>query len=173
MLAQREIPKGGVDVFACNRRFRDEILALHEQNTTLVGLVYWLGFRRREIGYVRQPRRRGTSAWSLRRKVRYLLDSSFAFSYLPIRVLSLAGVLGIGLAMVLGAIVLATRLAGNVPVPGYTATVLTVMFFGGLNSLGIGMLGEYVWRTFENTKGRPMFIVARQVTYGESRNLDA
>jgi polyisoprenyl-phosphate glycosyltransferase len=173
MLAQREIPKGGVDVFACNRRFRDEILALQEQNTTLVGLVFWLGFRRREIGYVRQPRRHGTSAWSLRRRVRYLLDSSFAFSYLPIRVLSLAGALGIGLALVLGAVVLATKFAGNVQVPGYTATVLTVMFFGGLNSLGIGMLGEYVWRTFENTKGRPTFIVARQVTYGESRGSDA
>jgi polyisoprenyl-phosphate glycosyltransferase len=167
MLAQREIPKGGVDVFACNRRFRDEILALHEQNTTLVGLVFWLGFRRREIGYVRQPRRHGRSAWSLRRRMRYLLDSSFAFSHLPIRVLSLAGVLGMGLALVLGAVVLATKVAGNVPVPGYTATVLTVMFFGGLNSLGIGMLGEYVWRTFENTKGRPAFVVARQVTYGE------
>jgi hypothetical protein len=170
MLAQREIPKGGVDVFACNRRFRDEILALHEQNTTLVGLVFWLGFRRREIGYVRQPRRHGSSAWSLRRKVRYLLDSSFAFSHLPIRVLSLAGVLGIGLAVVLGVIVLVTRLTGNVPVPGYTATVLTVMFFGGLNSLGVGMLGEYVWRTFENTKGRPTFVVARQFTFRDCRN---
>src|SRR5256714_1164704 len=78
-LAQRDVPLGGVDVFGCSRRFRDEILSLHEQNTTLVGLVFWLGFRRREVGYVRQPRRHGASAWSFRRKVRYLLDSSFAF----------------------------------------------------------------------------------------------
>ena len=99
--------------------------------------------------------------------MRYLLDSSFAFSDLPIRLLSLAGLLGIALAVALAAVVLATKLAGNVPVPGYTATVLTVMFFGGLNSLGVGMLGEYVWRTFENTKGRPAFVVARQMNYGE------
>lgn len=164
-VVQREIPPGGVDVFGCTRRFRDEILSLRERNSTLVGLIFWLGFRRREIGYVRRPRKHGTSAWSFRRKFRYLLDSTFAFSDLPIRLLSLAGILGIAGSLLLGVVVLAAKLLGRVSVPGYTATVLTVMFFGGLNSFGIGILGEYLWRTFENTKGRPGHVAVRVEEY--------
>jgi hypothetical protein len=64
------------------------------------------------------------------------------------------------LAVALMIIVLVAKLTHKIQVPGYTATVLTVMFFGGLNALGIGVLGEYVWRTFQNTKGRPTYIVA-------------
>jgi glycosyltransferase involved in cell wall biosynthesis len=165
-LVQPDVPKGGVDVFGCTKRFRDHLLSLQERNSTLVGLVFWLGFRRVDVPYRRRPRPYGRSAWSPGRKLRYLLDSIFAFSDLPVRVLWMAGLLGVGLSLVLGGIVLVMRMLGNVPVPGYTATVLVVMFFGGLNSLGIGLLGEYLWRTFENTKKRPSFVVASTVTYG-------
>jgi glycosyltransferase involved in cell wall biosynthesis len=160
-LVQRDIPPGGVDVFACTQVFRDHLLSLHERNTTLVGLIFWLGFRRAEVAYDRRPRTHGRSAWSFARKTRYLLDSAFAFSDLPIRLVSLTGATGIVLSLLLAFVVLWARLRGDIPVPGYAATVLAVMFFGGLNSLGIGLLGEYVWRTFENTKGRPGYVVAR------------
>jgi glycosyltransferase involved in cell wall biosynthesis len=158
-LVQREVPRGGVDVFGCTRRFRDQILTLGESNSTLVGLIFWLGFRRAEIRYIRRPRQHGRSAWSFRRKFRYLLDSCFAFSDLPMRLLSLVGLTGMTLSVIFGVVVLVGRATGRIEVPGYTATVLTVMFFGGLNSLGIGILGEYLWRTFENTKGRPSYVV--------------
>ena len=159
-LVQRDVPAGGVDVFGCNAVFRDHLIALRERNATLVGLVFWLGFRRAEVPYVRRARRHGRSAWSWRRRVRYLLDSGFAFSDLPVRLMSLAGLLGMALSVVLALVVFVARLRGDIPVPGYAATVLSVMFFGGLNSLGIGVLGEYVWRTFENSKGRPGYVVA-------------
>jgi glycosyltransferase involved in cell wall biosynthesis len=165
LLVQREVPRGGVDVFGCTRRFRDEILALGESNSTLVGLIFWLGFRRAEIRYRRRPRRHGRSAWSFGRKVRYLMDSCFAFSDLPMRLLSVAGLTGMTLAVVLGAAVLVARATGRIDVPGYAATVLTVMFFGGLNSLGIGILGEYVWRAFENTKRRPGYVVLSRAEF--------
>ena len=161
-LVQREVPRGGVDVFACTREFRDQLLALPERNTTLVGLVFWLGFRRGEVRYTRQERRHGKSAWSVRRRVRYLLDSAFAFSDLPVKLMVAVGALGIVLSVVLALAVVYAKLTGHIRVPGYAATVLTVMFFGGLNSLGFGLLGEYIWRTFENTKGRPGYVVAQQ-----------
>jgi polyisoprenyl-phosphate glycosyltransferase len=165
---QREIPAGGVDVFACRQTFRDHLLSLRERNTTLVGLIFWLGFSRAEVTYDRRPRERGRSAWSLARRIRYLLDSAFAFSDLPIRLMTLVGLTGILLASILAIVVVWARLRGDIPVPGYAATVLAVMFFGGLNSLGIGLLGEYVWRTFENTKGRPGYVVARHRRFGEA-----
>jgi glycosyltransferase involved in cell wall biosynthesis len=167
-LVQRDMPPGGIDVFGCTREFGDQLVALGERNTSLVGLVCWLGFRRGEVAYVRQQRRSGRSAWSFARRLRYLLDSTFAFSDLPIRLLSLAGLAGLAASLVLSVIVLVARLRGDIPVPGYAATVLAVMFFGGLNSLGLGLIGEYLWRTFENTKGRPAYIVARQVSFAPS-----
>lgn len=166
-VVQREVPPGGVDVFACTRRFRDEILALEESNTTLVGLIFWLGFRRVEEPYVRRPRRHGASGWSLRRKLRYLLDSTFAFSDLPIRLLWMTGLAGMAFSVVLAIAVLAAKAAGVIGVPGYAATVLTVMFFGALNSFGIGILGEYLWRTFENTKRRPGWVAVRAMDFPE------
>jgi len=165
-LVQPDVPRGGVDVFACNRVFRQHLLALGERNTTLVGLVCWLGFRRSEVGYVRRPRRHGKSAWSLSRRLRYLLDSTFAFSDLPVRLLSLVGLSGMLLSVILAVLVLAAKARGAIPVPGYAATVLAVMFFGGLNSFGLGLLGEYIWRAFENTKSRPPYVVARQWRFG-------
>jgi len=160
-LVQREVPRGGVDVFACTREFRDHLIALPERNTTLVGLIFWLGFRRGEVRYTRQKRRHGTSAWSLSRRVRYMLDSAFAFSDLPIKLMVAIGAFGMASSLLLGLVVVYARLTGHISVPGYAATVLTVIFFGGLNSFASGLLGEYVWRTFENTKGRPGYVVAR------------
>jgi len=168
-LVRRDVPPGGVDVFGCTRAFRDRILELSESNSTLVGLIFWLGFRRAEVKYSRLPRIHGSSGWSFWRKVRYLLDSTFAFSDLPIRLLSLAGLIGMMVSVVLAIAVLAAKIGGQVNVPGYTATVLVVMFFGGLNSFGIGVLGEYLWRTFENTKGRPEYLVARVDEFGSQR----
>ncbi|HEU4391616.1 MAG TPA: glycosyltransferase, partial [Blastocatellia bacterium] len=161
-LVQREAPAGGVDLFGCTADFRSHLLALPERNTMLVGLVFWLGFRRGEVSYSRRRRQHGRSAWSFARKLRYLLDSTFAFSDLPVRLLSLVGLLGITLSLVYTAIVVFAKWTGRIPVPGYSATVLLIMFFGGLNSLGLGLIGEYVWRTFENTKRRPSYVIARQ-----------
>jgi glycosyltransferase involved in cell wall biosynthesis len=156
---QSEMPVGGVDVFGCNQIVRSQILELRESNTTLVGLLLWIGFRRESVDYERMERAHGKSAWSFRRKFRYLLDSTFAFSDLPIRLLSLAGISGLGFSFILGGIVLISKILGQIQVPGYTAIVILVLFFGGLNSLGLGLLGEYLWRTFENTKKRPNFII--------------
>ena len=168
-LVQREMPPGGADVFACNQAFRDHLLALEESNSTLVGLLFWLGFRRKLIPYTRQPRRHGSSAWSLSRKLRYLGDSVFAFSDLPIRLLVLVGVLGLSLSVLLGAAILSARLTGGIHVPGYAATVLAVIFFAALNSFGLGVIGSYVWRTFENTKGRPQAVVMSRTDFNRDR----
>lgn len=160
-----EIPEGGVDVFGCRGQVRDQLLALEERNTSLVGQLFWVGFRRVEIEYERQARRHGTSAWTFSRKVRYLLDSVYAFSDLPIRVIKWLGGASVALAVLVGAVVLAYRLLGRIDVPGYTAIILAIMFFGGLNALGLGLVGEYVWRTFENTKRRPIAIAAQALTF--------
>jgi glycosyltransferase involved in cell wall biosynthesis len=166
-----EIPASSVDVFGCNRRFRDELLRLEESNSSLVGLIFWLGFRRREVTYSRRVRRHGRSAWTFRRKLAYLFDSIFSFTDLPIRLLISFGTGGILISLLLGAAVLVSKLVGDIEVPGYAATALTVLFFGGLNALGLGIVGTYAWRAFENTKGRPLSVVSEGRAF-EGRAVD-
>jgi glycosyltransferase involved in cell wall biosynthesis len=164
-LIQPQLPPGGVDLFGCNQIFRDHLIALPELNTSLVGLIFWLGFRRKTVSYARKPRPYGKSAWSFRRKMRYLADSIFSFSDLPIRVLLMLGTIGVIASVALGSAVLVAKLAGDIKVPGYTATVLAITFFGALNMLGLGIIGGYVWRAFENTKSRPGFIIANRIEH--------
>ncbi len=158
-LVQPQLPPGGVDVFACNAAFRDHLLCFAESNSSLVGQLIWLGFRRDVVPYVRQRREVGRSAWTLSRKLRYLADSVFAFSDLPIRVFIALGGLGLLLSAGLALAVLAARLGGGIDVPGYAATVLVVLFFSALNLFGLGVIGSYVWRAYENTKARPLAVV--------------
>jgi polyisoprenyl-phosphate glycosyltransferase len=161
ILVMPEVPKGGVDIFACTRSFKDQLLSLDERKSTLIGLIFWLGFRREEVPYRRLERRHGKSAWTLFRKFRYFLDCLFAFSTLPVHLLEFVGFVGIIISILMAILVVAAKITGSIPVPGYAATVLTVVFFGGLNSLGLGLIGEYVFRTLENSRKRPEFIIAR------------
>jgi glycosyltransferase involved in cell wall biosynthesis len=159
---QPEMPPGGVDVFGCTRAVLQTLLTLRESHSSLVGLLVWIGFRRALIGYERRPRAHGSSAWSFSRKLRYLSDSVFSFTDFPIRLLTAAGVLGLGVSLFLGVLVIAARVSGLISVPGYTATVLVISFFAALNCFGLGIIGAYVWRAFENTKGRPDAVVLRR-----------
>jgi glycosyltransferase involved in cell wall biosynthesis len=169
-VVQKGIPSGGVDVFGGNRKVRRQILALRETNSSLVGLLFWIGFRRAMVPYQRRARARGRSAWSLAKKLRYLSDSLFAFTDLPIRFLLAAGVLGIVTSALFGSLVVISKLFLSIPVPGYAATATLIVFFGGLNCFGLGVLGGYLWRTFENSKGRPNYVVlSREEFHGDTK----
>lgn len=156
-----EMPPGGVDIFGGNRSFREALLGLDEARSSLVGQVFWLGFRRAQLPYERRARQHGRSAWTLRRKLAYLSDSVFAFSDLPIRWLMRFGAVGTLVAIALGLSAAVGRWLGWIEVPGYAMTLLVVLFFGTLNLLGLGIVGSYAWRSYENTKARPLAIVRR------------
>ncbi|MCR6626426.1 MAG: glycosyltransferase family 2 protein [Pseudoxanthomonas sp.] len=164
---QRDVPVGGVDVFATNRAFLDRLTGFSEANSSLLALLFWMGGRRIFVPYTRRERIHGKSAWTFRKKFNYLLDSIFAFTDAPIRLLLASGILGMALAVTLGIAVLLARLLGEVDVPGYTGTMLAVLFFGGLNALGLGLVGNYAWRAYENTKHRPLSIPMMLDRFGE------
>ncbi|HEY1494045.1 MAG TPA: glycosyltransferase family 2 protein [Candidatus Solibacter sp.] len=155
----KDIPPGGVDVFGCTRQVRDELLPLQGVNTNIIALLFWLGYRREYIVYERQERLEGKSAWTLRKKLRYALDSIFNFTDLPIRLLLYAGSISMVLAVVFGGLVLVAKLRGNIPVPGYSPIVLAIMFFGALTSLGFGIVGQYIWLALQVSRRRPNYVV--------------
>lgn len=160
-LVVKDMPEGGVDVFGCNRKFRDELLKLEESRSSLIALIFWLGFRRTLISYERQTRLEGKSAWTFGKKVDYLLDSVFAFTDYPIRLLTRLGATGSLISVIIGTIVFFARYTGAITVPGYAATMLVVLFFGTVNLFGLGLVGTYAWRAYENSKRRPLAILAQ------------
>ena len=143
---------------------------MKEVNTNLIALLFWLGFRRAFVPYDRRARVEGRSAWTFARKVRYALDSVFAFTDLPIRALLFLGAIGTTFAFVAGVTVFAGWWLGRIPVLGYTPLMLVITFFGGLTALGLGITGQYLWLTLQNARGRPNAIVKSASTFDHGQS---
>lgn len=164
-----DIPAEGVDVFACTAAVRDVICSMESVNTSLVAQLFWVGFRREMVPYERRPNP-GASGWTFRRKLRYLSDSVFAFTDLPVRILWLVGIVGLALALLVGTLVLIGRAAGAIAVPGYAPTIIVISLFASLNLIGLGIIGSYVWRTYETAKGRPGAIIQNAIDVSDPGN---
>ena len=160
-IVNKDFPAGGVDVFACNRQVAEQISKLSESNTSLVGLLYWVGFRRAYVDYVRLARQHGKGSWSLRKKFGYVANSVFAFTNLPITLLQVIGLIGIAFSTFFSFTLLVRFVGGGTAPPGYVALMLVILASTSTNLLGLGVIGSYVWRTYENGKNRPNSIVMK------------
>jgi len=168
-LINPSIPRGGVDVFGCTREVAGHVLSLGEAHSSLVGLLYWVGFRRVEVPYSRVERTTGKSGWTFHKRVRYLLDSVFSFTDIPISVLSTVGFTG-GLLTILASIfVLVSWLTGRITEVGYTPLMLVMLFSTFTLLSGLGVVGSYVWRAYENSKGRPVSVPMSRETFDVER----
>lgn len=163
LAVQPAIPKGGVDVFGCTKRVADLLCGFTESNSSLIGLLYWVGFNRVEIPYQRNKRMGSKSAWSLRKKTKYFADSIFSFTNLPLKGILLVGSLGILTSIVLAVLVLLSWQRGEIEEPGYTTIVLVQVGSTASTLFALGIIGTYLWRTYENTKGRPPPIIQNSV----------
>lgn len=159
---QPEMPYGGVDIFACTRDVAEKFTHMDESHSSLVGLLFWLGYRRIEIPYERQERQHGKSAWSTKKKFIYLSDSIFSFTSLPITLILTVGFLGATAALVFALVTLVAWLSGAIVVPGYTTLMFVLLFATGSILFALGIVGTYVWRAYENTKNRPPSVVMMQ-----------
>lgn len=164
-LVVREIPPGGVDVFAARRQVVDELVRLPEAHSSIVGLLYLVGFPRHEILYHRAARDEGRSSWSLRKRLRYLFDSIFAFTDLPIIAITTVGFVGSVGSIAVATVVFVGWLLGKIAVPGYTPLILAVTVMTSLMLFSLGVIGSYVWRTYEHSKQRPRWIPMSHRTY--------
>ncbi len=165
-LVVKDIPRGGVDIFGCTREVRDRLLQLQGIDSNLIALLFWLGYRREYIVYERRRRLEGKSAWTLRKKLRYCLNSIFNFTDLPIQLLLWAGALALLLAISASILVVVAKLRGDIQVPGYTPIVLATLFFGALTSLGFGIVGQYLWLGLQVGRRRPNYIVSSAEDHG-------
>ena len=145
-----------------NRAALEALNRLPERHRFFPGLRSWVGFRTAEVTYDRQERAAGQPQQTLQRLARYAFDGVFSFSYLPLRLLTYAGVVVGTAGFVLGVYYVAKRLINVETAPtGFTTLAALVLFLGGVQLIGIGVLGEYLARVYDEVKQRPLFLVRR------------
>ncbi len=163
-VALPDMPAKGADFLLVDRKVVDAYNEIAEKNTSILGMILWMGFRQSFVPYVKQARHGGESKWTLTKKFKLFIDSLVSFSYAPIRIMSLAGcslaVVGLAYALV----VVVGRLQGWVATGSGFAALMTVLLVGqGITMMMLGVLGEYVWRTYDESRGRPRYIVEDSV----------
>jgi polyisoprenyl-phosphate glycosyltransferase len=163
--AEVQPPKKGADFLLVDRIVINELRAAPEKHTSLVSLIQWFGFEQDYITYTKAARHSGRSKWTLRKKLKLAIDSFVSFSYAPIRLASACGLL-FALTGFLYAVVIAIRaITLGSPVQGWASMMCVLLVISGVQLIILGILGEYLWRTFDETRGRPRYIVEKRINF--------
>lgn len=167
VMVNEKMPKGGFDTYLIDREVADIVIEMSDKNSPITIQLLWLGVDIQEVSYIRRKREIGKSSWTFSKKLKLFVDSFMGFSYVPIRCMSVVGLCFALFALVWGIKVSISRLLGKIDVRGYTAIFVLVLFSAGLIMFSLGVLGEYLWRTFDAARQRPMTIIGEKVNFEE------
>lgn len=154
-----DLPENAGDFRLMDRRVVDALNAMPESCRFMKGLFAWAGFRTASVDYVRQPRAAGRSKFSGWKLWNFALEGITSFSTLPLRIWTYAGFFVAAGALVYALAVAVRTLVFGVDVPGYASLAVLILLFGGLQMIGMGMIGEYVGRIYMESKRRPLYFV--------------
>lgn len=158
-LSRVSIPRDTGDYRLLSRRAVDAVIELREQHRFMKGLFAWIGFAQKEVPYERQIRHDGTTKWNMRSLWNFAMEGITSFTILPLKIASYIGFLTAVGAFIFGLfMILDTLLFGN-PVQGYPSLMVVMLFLGGVQLMAIGVIGEYLGRMFDETKGRPLYLL--------------
>ena len=158
-LSDIKIPMDTGDFRLLNRNALNAVLKLREKHRYMKGLFAWVGFKQQEIQYEREARYKGKTKWSFFALFNLAFDGLTSFSILPLRLASTVGFLSALFGFFYGATIVIKKIFFHEPVVGFTSLVVLITFFGGIQLLSIGIIGEYIGRIFNETKNRPLYIV--------------
>jgi polyisoprenyl-phosphate glycosyltransferase len=153
-----EMPGEGADFLLIDRVVIDAFRQFPETNVSILALITWMGFRQNSIVYTKQARLHGSSGWSLEKKLKLVVDSITSFTYLPIRLMTYAGFLTAMAGFLYAGWVLVNAWFGK-PSQGWTSLMVVVLVVGGMQMLMMGTLGEYLWRTLDESRRRPRYFI--------------
>ena len=155
----KNMPLGGFDCFLIDRKVIEVLRVMDEKNTSLMGQILWAGFKTDSIYYTRLRREKGKSRWTIQKKIKLVIDSVLSFTYLPVRFMTVIGLIFFLGSVFWAAFIIYQRIFGGIALEGWTTLMAFNLFASGLNLLAIGIIGEYLWRNFDATRPRPTYIV--------------
>lgn len=154
----KDYPRGGFDLALMDRALLPYLQASSKNiNTPL--FAYWLGYKPEIIHYQRRERQHGKSRWTFSKRIKFFLDSILGFSILPIRMISLIGVIVSFLSFTYGFWIFINTVLGHTAVPGFATIVALMSFLLGLVIIMLGVIGEYLWRIFDEVNKRPESVI--------------
>jgi polyisoprenyl-phosphate glycosyltransferase len=157
-----KIPSNVGDFRLMNRAAVDALKQLPERQRFMKGLFAWVGFRTVTVDYARNPRAAGSTKFSGWKLWNFALEGLTSFSSLPLKVWSYLGAIGAILTFVYAAFIILRTLIHGVDIPGYASILVAILFFGSLQLISVGVLGEYLGRIYMETKQRPLYLVRRE-----------
>lgn len=163
-LSFENMPNGGFDFVLINRKVINHLNSLNEANIFWQGQLLWSGFPITFIPYTRQKREIGKSRWTFGKKIKYLIDGVMGYSFAPIRFITLLGLLIFFAGLIYSGFILYNYFQGASPFNGWTPLMMVSLLLGGFQLLVLGVIGEYVWRTLDQVRNRPLFIVEKEVS---------
>ena len=159
----KNLPDGGFDMNLFDVEIKDILIKMDEKNTFFPFLLMWLGYEFVSIPYVRRKRELGTSTYTLSKKIKAFVDSFVAFSFFPISLISVLGlILGI-LAFIYGLIVIFGKVFGFVDSTGWSSMMVVILFVSSFQMIALGIIGEYVWRGLEASRNRPSYLIEKKL----------
>lgn len=154
------------------RRVAESILALPEYHRFSKGIFAWVGYETCFIPYTACERAAGTTKWSFKKLFQYAIDGIIGFSTAPLRISTYIGFFSAIAALVYLLIVVLQKLIWGIAVPGYATIIVLILFLGGMQLFCLGLIGEYVGRTFEQSKHRPVFLAKEILLHDAAQRED-
>lgn len=165
-LSDTRIPVDAGDFRLMGRRVVNALLEMPERDRFVRGMVSWLGFSQIGISYHREARTAGTTKFSFFKMLRFAMDGIFSFSVLPLRIATWIGFAASGIAVLGIAIAVVEWLLGvRGLVKGWTSILIAVLFVGGVQLICMGIIGEYVGRTYGESKRRPLYVLRERIGF--------
>ncbi len=158
-LCFNNMPTGGYDYFLISRKVIDFMVNNIETNPFIQGQILWSGFSVKFIKYTRKKRVYGKSRWTFAKKVKWLIDGLLGYSYFPIRLISVVGGIIALSGFIYALTIVYDRLIGNVPFNGWAPIMILILVLSGFQMIMLGIIGEYLWRTLDQVRRRPLYIV--------------
>ena len=166
-VSQVEFVDGASDFRLLSRPMVDAILSLPENNRFSKGIFSWVGFHIYYMAYDVQDRVNGQSSWSFWKLFKYAIEGFVSFTTMPLRIATVFGITFSGLAFLYLIVVLVQKLIMGITIPGYATTICLILLIGGIQLFCLGIMGEYLARTYMETKRRPIYVQRNKIDYKE------
>jgi len=158
-LSFANMPTGGFDYALVSRKVIKAFSGTYEANSFWQGQILWTGYNIRFIPYTRLKREIGKSRWTFTKKIKYLLDGVMAYSYFPLRFMAILGLILFLAGLIYAVIIFISYFSGNIPFKGWAPIMILLLVLSGIQMLMLGIIGEYLWRTLDQVRGRPQYVV--------------
>jgi polyisoprenyl-phosphate glycosyltransferase len=169
-ISEVPIPANTGDFRLLDRKVVEALKQMPERNRFMKGLFAWVGFKQTSVYFNRPPRYKGSTSWHYWKLWNFALDGITSFSVLPLKLWTYIGLSISCLAFLYATVLFVRTILYGVDVPGYASIMVAVLFIGGMNLIGLGVIGEYLGRVFTEVKGRPLYLVRNIYGFGQKQD---